>query len=154
MRGFSMIEILVAMVVLSFGMLGIAGLYLESLRNGRSALYRAQAVNLAADMAERIRANRNAGIGGNAYALSASDAPMMQSCVAATLGCTPIALAQDDLSRWLVAIHDTLPGDGANTPSGTIAVDSSRVPILYTITVTWAEPGEALPMSYVLRIQA
>lgn len=58
--GFSIVEALVALVVLSIGMLGIAALYVESLRAGRSAIYRTQAVNLASDMADRIRANRNA----------------------------------------------------------------------------------------------
>lgn len=61
-RGFTLIEVLVALVVMSVGMLGIAALYLEGLRAGRTALYRTTAVNLAADMADRIRANPNAGL--------------------------------------------------------------------------------------------
>ena len=67
--GFSIVEALVALVVLSVGMLGIAALYVESLRAGRSAVYHTQAVNLAADMADRIRANRMAGAA--AWALAA-----------------------------------------------------------------------------------
>ena len=61
-RGFTLVEVLVALVVMSVGMLGIAALYLEGLRAGRTALYRTTAVNLAGDMADRIRANRNAGL--------------------------------------------------------------------------------------------
>jgi hypothetical protein len=49
------------MVVLSIGMLGIAALYVESLRSGTSALLRSQAVAFASDMADRIRANPTAG---------------------------------------------------------------------------------------------
>ena len=56
-RGFSLIEVLVALVVLSIGMLGIAALYVDSLRSGRTAIHRTQAVILVSDMAERIRAN-------------------------------------------------------------------------------------------------
>jgi type IV pilus modification protein PilV len=57
-RGFTMVETLVALVVLAIGLLGIAALYLDSLRAGRTAIYRTQAVNLSADLADRIRSNR------------------------------------------------------------------------------------------------
>ena len=59
--GFSLIEAMVALVVVSVGMIGIAGLYGQGLSAGRTALYRTQAVNLAADMADRIRVNRLGG---------------------------------------------------------------------------------------------
>ncbi|MCL4720697.1 MAG: prepilin-type N-terminal cleavage/methylation domain-containing protein, partial [Gammaproteobacteria bacterium] len=45
-RGFTLIEVLVALVVMSVGMLGIAALYLEGLRASRTAVYRTTAVNL------------------------------------------------------------------------------------------------------------
>ena len=77
MSGFSIVEVLVALVVLAVGMLGIAALYVESLRAGRTAVYRTQAVNLASDMADRIRANRTAG---DAYELEAGDNPAKQGC--------------------------------------------------------------------------
>ncbi len=152
MRGFSMIETLVALVVLSLGLLGIARLFVEGMADNRSALHRAQAVHLARDLAERIRANRGAGMGGDAYLLNANGEPLLQDCITAVAGCTPIALAQDDLSRWLVAIHDTLPGDGSRTPGGTVAVNTATTPATYTITVFWSEPG-AGERSFVLQVQ-
>lgn len=154
MRGFSLIETLVALVVLSSGLLGIAALYLEGLRGTRSAIYHSHAINLAADMAESIRANRNAGVSGSAYALASDNPPLMQGCLAAGLSCTATALAQEDLARWLVAIRDSLPGDGHLTPSGIVAVDTGTTPTTYTITVMWAEPGAEQPLSYAMRIQA
>jgi len=60
------VEVLVALIVLSIGMLGIAALYLEGLRATRDALVRTQAVALTADMADRIRANRYIATGGSA----------------------------------------------------------------------------------------
>ena len=73
-RGFTLVEVLVALVVLAVGMLGIAGLYVESLRAGRTSIFRTTAVYLAADMADRIRANPQAsadyagiGPGSNAF---------------------------------------------------------------------------------------
>lgn len=151
--GFSIVEALVALVVLAVGMLGIAALYVESLRAGRSAVYRTQAVNLASDMADRIRANRNAG---EAYELAGGDNPAVQGCADTGGGsatCAPEALAQDDLARWLAAIREALPGNGNDTPSGTIDVEPAVVPTQYTITVTWSEPGEAQNLTYVLPMQ-
>ena len=60
-RGISMVEALVALVVIAVGMLGIAGLYLSSLQASRSAKLRSYAVELAGSIADRIRANRDAG---------------------------------------------------------------------------------------------
>ena len=56
--GFGLVEALVSLVVISVGMIGIAALYGQGLRASGSALYRTIAVNLAADMADRIRVNR------------------------------------------------------------------------------------------------
>ena len=76
MAGISMVESLVALVIISVGMLGIAGLYLASLKAGRTANLRVQAVNLVSDMADRIRANKrgeaayeSASYGGNPEAI-------------------------------------------------------------------------------------
>ena len=60
--GFSLVEALVSLVVISVGMIGIAALYGQGLNAGSTALYRTVAVNLGADMADRIRNNRTAGV--------------------------------------------------------------------------------------------
>ena len=61
-QGFSLVEAMVALVVLAVGMLGIAGLYVTTLRSSGGAIYRQQAVGLAEDLADRIRANRTANV--------------------------------------------------------------------------------------------
>jgi len=154
--GFSIVEALVALVVLSVGMLGIAALYVESLRAGRTAVYRTQAVNLASDMADRIRANRNAG---NAWALAAGDAPTTQNCAdsgaGSSVSCGAVAMAQDDQARWLSAIADQLPGSptaNPQTPFGTIQVNAGA-PTQYVVTVNWSEPGEQQVLSYALTVE-
>lgn len=155
-RGFSIVEALVALIVLSVGMLGIAALYVESLQAGRSAVYRTHAVNLASDMADRIRANRNAGNQGRAYELAAGDTPAERGCADTGAGsdaCDQETLAEDDLARWLTAIRGSLPGNGNDTPSGTVVVDPAAAPTQYTITVTWSEPGEQQSLSYVVSMQ-
>jgi type IV pilus assembly protein PilV len=151
--GFSIVEALVALVVLSVGMLGIAALYVESLRAGRTAVYRTQAVNLASDMADRIRANRNALTN---WALAAADTPATQGCVAGTANCSAAQLAQDDKARWRLAIQQQLPGNptaNPRTPYGTVQVDTAPVPDQYTITVIWSEPGQEQVLSYALTME-
>jgi type IV pilus assembly protein PilV len=66
-RGLSMIELLVAVLVLAIGILGITALQMVSLQNNRGALFRAEAVQLAYDMMDRIRANPEGAVPGAAY---------------------------------------------------------------------------------------
>lgn len=61
--GFSLIEVLVSIVVLSIGLLGTAGLMSASLKNTNTAFYRSQATFLADDIVDRLRANLTAEIG-------------------------------------------------------------------------------------------
>ena len=94
-RGISMVESLVALVVIAVGMLGIAGLYLSSLQASRSAKLRSHAVELASSIADRIRANREAAA---AYATDTyGGAPAEHDCE--TARCTPDELAEDDLAQ-------------------------------------------------------
>ncbi|MEZ5562046.1 MAG: type IV pilus modification protein PilV [Gammaproteobacteria bacterium] len=142
-RGFTLIEVLVALVVMSVGMLGIAALYLEGLRAGRTAIYRTTAVNLAADMADRIRANQRAG---NAYAGNGPGAD--QSCVNGDEDCTPAELASDDWFSWSSQIDAQLP-EGA---SAEILASAGPAPV-YTITLRWPEIGQTEAASYSLSLQ-
>lgn len=95
-----MIELLVALLVLSVGLLGVAALMATSLRNAQSANYRSQAMNLAYDITDVIRANlRN----GNQYETAGFSDPAV-ACAAATrpAGTYPAATALHtlDLARW------------------------------------------------------
>jgi len=64
-RGFTMIEVLVALVVLSIGLLGAAKLQVLAVRYNSQSFLRGQAVVLAYDMADRMRANPTAVAAGN-----------------------------------------------------------------------------------------
>jgi type IV pilus assembly protein PilV len=127
--GFTLVEALVALVVLSIGMLGIAALYMETLRASRSALYRTEAVTMAADLADRIRANRNPA---NAYT-----------------GAGQNAIAQSDLTDWN-AVVATLPGGAGEIRF----VDGlGAIPSTYIIRISWTEVGQDDPVVYELRIE-
>ncbi len=143
-RGFTLTEVLVALLVMAVGMLGIAGLYVEGLRAGRTSINRVAAVTLAADMADRIRANAAAGA---AYAGNGPGAD--NGCVNGVGACTPVQLAQDDWFRWLQDLRARLPlGADAN-----IAVADLAPLTQYTITLRWPETGQEAPATYTVVLQ-
>jgi type IV pilus assembly protein PilV len=129
-RGFTLVEGMIALLVLSIGMLGIAALYAETLQSGRSAQLRTQAVSIAADLADRIRANR---VPVNAY-------------TAAGLN----ARATADLNEWNLLVATRLPeGEGEVR----FVAGTAITPASYTIRVRWTEVGQIDPVIYELRLE-
>ena len=146
--GFTMVEVLVALVVLAIGLLGIAALYLNSLQAGRTAIYRTEAVALAADLADRVRMNRSAQ---NAYAAAFTDVEVPVSACETTGGCTDVELATTDLSSWKQAITERLPeGEGQVLVTPPVAAGE---PTSYVITVRWSEVGEVAKVTFQLGFQ-
>jgi len=140
-----MVEVLVALVVLSIGLLGIAALLLNSLQSGRTAIYRTQAVNLSADLADRIRANR---LAQNGYATLFGDAAVEVAACFTTGGCNEGDLAASDLARWKASLAQLLP-NGQGQVAVTLPVATGE-PTNYVITVRWAESGEVAPVTYTI----
>ena len=131
--GFTLVEAMVSLVVLSVGMIGIAALYAQGLGAGRTAQYRTQAVNLVADMADRIRANRAALV---AYA----GLPGNNGCDPQTGGgvdCTPAQMAAHDLFVWNQQVQQLLPNG-----QWQIQFNGGAIPPSYTIQLTWDEVGQ------------
>ena len=121
--GFTMIEVLVALVVLSIGLLGVAGLQIVGLKGNLSAAFRTQASYLADDIIDRMRANYVAARG-----------PALQYTVAmgatAPTGATdPTAIA--DVAAWAAEVQ-TLPSG-----QGSISVDA--VTNIATVTIQWVD---------------
>ena len=128
--GFGLVESLVALVVVSVGMIGIAVLYGQGLSASRTALARTQAVNLASDMADRIRLNRRAGV-----AYQNGGAGTNRNCEPGGATCTPVQMAEHDLWVWNTQIDQRLAG-----ADGTVAFTAAVQPT-YTISITWVEVG-------------
>lgn len=98
--GVGLVEVLVAVTVLAFGMLGIAALQATSLRNGQSASQRSQAVVATYAVLERMRANYAvAGNGGYDLAAMTCDSPNAGD------------LAATDLHDWIESLHQNLGPD-------------------------------------------
>lgn len=141
-RGFTLVEVLIAMVIMSVGMLGIAGLYLQTLQAGRTSQFRTQAVTLAGDVADRIRANRTAGI-------TYLGAGANNNCDTGLVDCDRDEMAQHDIFLWTNQAQQTLPAGNV-----VIALDQATLPWTYTITVNWNEPGLQAAPSYTIQVQA
>jgi type IV pilus assembly protein PilV len=132
-KGFTLLEVLVAMLVLSIGLLGLAGLMASSLRNNHSAYYRSQATWLAYDVIDRMRTNRpNAadyivGIGG-----------------ASAAG----GLAGADVTDWKAMVANSLPeGDGS------VAVVAAGEARTVTVVIQWNDArGTAGDAAQIFRV--
>jgi len=114
--GFTLIEVLVAVIVLSIGLVGVAGLQVVSLQNNQGAFMRSQASALAYDLADRMRANVP---GANAGLYDPTAKAATASCKSTT-GCTTQQMAQNDLYEWDAAIATYLP-EG----QGFVCIDST-----------------------------
>jgi type IV pilus assembly protein PilV len=144
-RGFTLIEVMVALAILAVGMLGMAVLLLESLRASRAASERTQAVNLASEIVERMRANRAAGV---AYDTETGtpEPRFAAACESRADGCDPATLAGHDLRGWLDAVSAALPGG-----VGAVRVDHPSGGLdRWTISLTWTRGDEAESDRYAL----
>jgi type IV pilus assembly protein PilV len=127
-RGFTLVEALVALVVLSVGLLGVAGMQLSSLQTNGTAFQRTQATFLAEDIADRMRANRANALAG-AYNFAFGTATPAVSAVTAS----------NDINAWKGRIAAVLApassGVAAEQPDAAIAVDPATQ--IATIRIRW-----------------
>jgi len=137
--GITLIETLVALLVVSVGLIGLAALQVRSVAAGAEAVHRTAALGLSVSMAERIRANRSAG---SAYGGAAADPGCDAAVTAGPVDCTPSELAASDLFVWQREVARTLPRG-----HGSIAIDAAGNPAQYTVTVQWIEPAAADPLA-------
>ena len=112
LRGASLIEVLVATVVLSIGLLGLAGLQASGLRVGQSSIHRSQAAQLAYDLVDRIRVNYGQA---ESYKLALSDAP--PDCGSAPAKSEDVVAC--DLRDWRLRLQSLPAGKGAVNVNGT-----------------------------------
>ena len=132
-RGFSLIEVLIALIIMSVGMLGIAGLYVQSMQAGRTAMLRHNAVTLAGDVADRIRSNPRAAA---EYEIAGGTD---NGCINGTINCTEAQMAAQDVLMWTAQATQSMPNGLV-----TIIFDNTVIPPNYTIQVSWDEPGEVM----------
>lgn len=151
--GFSLIEVLIALVLFSMGLLGVAGLQVSGLRANHSSALRTQTTYLAYDMADRMRANIQGVNDGNYNNLSGD--PGDPGCVSSS--CTPALMAQTDLHEWNLANASNLPsGSGAvcldSTPDdGTPAsIACDGLGAAYAIKIWWSDDKSGTPKLFAM----
>lgn len=121
--GFTLLEVLVAVLVLAIGLLGLAGLMASSVRNNQSAYQRTQATWLAYDIVDRMRVNRAAALA------SSYDTALGTPATCAANPSLSGAMAAQDLTDWKNSLACVLPvGDGS------VVVAADRT---VTVTVQW-----------------
>ena len=130
--GFTLLEVLIALLVLSIGLLGLAALQTTGLRSNQMATMRTQATQRAYDMSDRMRANQ-AGVDAQSYVQSTtSDIPSVAvNCTTAT--CTSAQMVVFDKANWLTEVT-RLPGG-----RGRITRDASGAFVQHTVTIFWDE---------------
>jgi type IV pilus assembly protein PilV len=134
-KGFSLIEVLIAVVVLAFGLFGLAALQATVQRSGVESVQRSQALLLLQDLVSRIKAN-----GANA-----ADYVVNYVGTGDALDCSPpLSVAEQDLCEWRNALKGTAEkrADSTNIGGviggrGCVEVADAGPPLTLRITVAW-----------------
>jgi type IV pilus assembly protein PilV len=140
--GFTLIEVLIAVVILAGGLLGLAALQATTLKNNQGAYFRSVATQLAYDMSDRMRSNSAGVIALDYNNKTASTTP--RDCIVNR--CTPAQMADYDLAQWNTALgelpggfgvvcRDSSPEDGVDE----LTPECSNTGSDYAIKVWWED---------------
>ncbi|TXH06004.1 MAG: type IV pilus modification protein PilV [Nevskiaceae bacterium] len=134
-KGFSLIEILIALVLLSLGLLGIEALVLRTVKGNDSAYMRSQNVQLAYSILDMMRANRAQAMAqgyDTAFTATCPPLPTAPAVLCDAAACTPAQLATWDLYQWQLRLCAALPSG-----QGKIATVTANGSTTATITIQW-----------------
>ena len=148
--GFTLIEVMIAVVVFSFGLLGVAGVMTVSVKNNHNGYMRSQATILAQSVVDMMRRNHFA-VWQNAYNGTFSGQTDIRSiCTGASCSCTQIA--NRDTTIWGSMISQSLPNSQGVISCAPVGTSATLVPIcggaetpylgVCTITITWDESNQ------------
>lgn len=159
-RGFTLLEVLIAIVIVSVGLLGVAAMQAVTLKNAGGSKYRSAAIGMTSDMAERLRANLEGVMEGNAAVGTGYNRPRVALADPAytspdatchSSGCLPAAMALDDLAAWQTRLTANLPrgtglvcidsgsGGQATFDGTTITPQCDGLGTLFAIKVFWLD---------------
>jgi type IV pilus assembly protein PilV len=131
-KGGSLLEVMIAMLVFSVGVIGVATMMLTSMRQNDATLARSNATMLANEMYENMLANLPGALAGSYNLAMASAIPRTSSYNCQTSDCTTAELANWELGRWGKRFNDVLHYGDAS-----IAVDTSVDPAIIEIQVRY-----------------
>jgi type IV pilus assembly protein PilV len=132
--GFTLIEVMISLLILAFGMLGMTALQNEALKFNHAAFIDSQAQFLLTDMAERIRANR----GNSAYQILFTQPTPSVITNCATGPCSPNDIAVYDINQWRSKVTNT-----AILPNGESNITYDTTTKIFTISIRydWSNLG-------------
>lgn len=140
--GATLLEVLIAMLVMSFGISGSALLMAATMQYNKTSLYRMVALQIATQLAESMRANTD-GFMADAYsrteAYSSSRAAVTVPSCASWARCTSIEIANIDKAQLANTLRLALPGGDFN-----VLRDGKRA----DIWIMWMEPSSAASMAW------
>lgn len=137
--GLSMIEILVTLTIVAFGLLGLLGLQARALSFQKDSFDRRSAAELVGQLGERMRAN-HAGFTNGFYVpapnplFDTTPTPGAITACAVPTACTQAELASRDLLQWHVELRRRMPGSAA------FVEWTAANPLSARVTIAWAEP--------------
>jgi len=157
LEGFSLVEVLVALLILSIGLLGLAALQTTSLKYNTGSYFRTQATYFVYDIVDRMRANSAEVTSGGGYdvpdasaastAVSNYNSCKSSGCACNTASCTSSNLASYDLGSWYDRMKNVLPDAGTNL--ATININASKQ---VTITIYWKEQDLSKKQTWVIQL--
>ncbi len=164
--GFTLIEVLISMVILSLGLLGIFAMQSRALMDNQDAYLRTQAVFMAYDMSDRIRANAEYWennmtqpklntILNNAKAFDTAGKPKHPFCnaydpttttfsspLAVPIACSPQQMAEYDAYRWSKNVSSILPGGSVTLTNIADPNTSSTAKDIIRLTINWQRANQ------------
>lgn len=128
--GVALLDALFAFMLLSIGILGIARVQAESIKQSGSAYAQTTADLLARQMFERMRLNPSGVSSGSYNAVSATVAD--PACITTSAGCTSATLADTDINNWYSNLSTSLPG-------GSGSISGAGIGSVFSVTVSWVD---------------
>ncbi len=158
-RGFTLIEVLVAMLIVAVGILGVAGMQVVSLQQNRNALLRDQALQLGNDILDRMRANPLTDYSADPVVTLDSEPPASENCM--DDNCDRNEMKEFDVAQWKCSlnpiddageVYDICTEFGiaqATLPDGKGSIE--RDGSVHIITVEWVNDREGNVSQVILR---
>lgn len=146
-RGVGIIEVLIAVVLLSIGFLATAKMQVNSMSSSSQAYALTQARFMTTEMSERMRANREGLIAGHYRNKRTREGLIEPTCKSINTPCTPAQLAEADFAAWSASLYPangnqigfspTLPSSDDIEAVGFVTYEAATD--VYTVNVQWAE---------------
>lgn len=136
-KGFTLLEVMIALVISAVSLLGLASLQAQSLGFSQTAYLRSQATYFAYDMLEKMRMNKNVANGGS-YDLATTDNPNFATCYGTGVTCDENDIANSDKYEWRTLLDSTLPGG-----KGSVSRAAAGASEIVTIVVEWNNVNSA-----------